>query len=220
MFILVTWVWGNLMDKNISILSLLWEYRTALFTSIVVVLFSNTAKGIEKYKDAMWFRWKYYYELMDLFYDFFSCLYSQVTNKKMQSTIFLSRKQFDVFVKEIDRGVQLNDELHQYLDKIKKLFVEIKSDKKYDIVYSFDGASFDHVNICMKRILSLDDDEILNHLTLFFDLINNFGWIWRKDTKTRIKIDKILYGKYSFEGYNDDFLCEVYGCKEINNNPY
>lgn len=219
-FILATWGWGYFADENVSLLSLLWEYRTSFFTSIVIVLFTNTANGINKYKDALWFRHKYYYELMDLFNSFFSCLYSQVVDKKGPYSILLSRKRFNCFAEEIDGKVKTNTEVHTYIEQIKELFVEIKKDNKYDILYSFDGASFDHVNVCMERILGFDDDTVLENIDLFFDLIDNFGWIWKTDIETRIKIDKILHERYGLEGYDDKFLYEIYCCDDITINPF
>ena len=200
-------------------MELLWEYRTDFFTSFVIVLFTNTAIGINKYKDVLWFRWKYYQELSDLFDDFLSYLYSQVTDRDGPYAILLSKKRFDIFLKEIEGAVIIDDEIHLYIEKIRNLFVEIKKDSKYETLYSFDGASCDHVNICMKRIMEIKDEEVLECLSLVFGLIHNFGYIWRIDIDTRVEIDKILHENYGYEHYDDRFLYEIYCCNDINVNP-
>lgn len=219
-FILLTWAWGCFADKNVSFLSLLWEYRTSFFTSIIIVSFTNTANGISKYKEALWFRHKCLCDLTDLLNDFFSFLYSQATDQKGPYAILFSRKRFDTFIQEIEGVIKPNEEMHKHIENIKQLLIKIKKDKNYSTAYSFDGASFNHIDVCIERILSFDDDVVLKHLTLFFDLINNFGWIWRIDIETRIKMDKILHEKYGFAGYDNKCLYEIYCCNDINNDPY
>ena len=218
-FLLITWLWGKATEINPSFMELLWEYRTDFFTSFVIVLFTSTAIGINKYKDALWFRWKYYYELTDLFNEFLSYLYSQVTDRDGPYAILLSKERFDIFLKEIEGAVIIDDEIHLYIEKIRNLFVEIKKDSKYETLYSFDGASCDHVNICMKRIMEIKDEEVLECLSLVFDLIHNFGYIWRIDIDTRVEIDKILHENYGYEHYDDRFLYEIHCCNDINVNP-
>lgn len=219
-FLLITWLWGMFAKIDTSFIGLLWEYRTDFFTSFIIVLFTNTAIGINKYKDALWFRYKYYHELSDLFDDFLSYLYSQVTDKNGPYAILLSKERFDVFLKEIDGSVEIDKEFHLYTERIKSLFVEIRKDSKYDLLYSFDGASCDHVNVCMERIMEFEDKEILEYLSLVFDLINDFGSIWRMDIGTRVIIDKILHENYGYEHYDDRFLYEIYCDNDININPW
>lgn len=219
-FLLITWLWGRVNEINPSFMDLLWEYRTDFFTSFIIVLFTSTAIGINKYKDVLWFRWKYYQELSDLFDDFLSYLYSQVTDRDGPYAILLSKKRFDIFLKEIEGAVIIDEKIHSYIEKIKNLFREIKKDSKYDILYSFDGASCDHVNLCMARILDFDDETVLENIELLFELIHSFGYIWNQDIETRIKIDKILHEKYGYEDYDDRFLYEIYCCNDINVNPW
>lgn len=219
-FLLITWLWGKANEINPSFMDLLWEYRTDFFTSFIIVLFTSTAIGINKYKDALWFRYKFYHELIDLFNEFSSYLYSKVTDKDGPYAILLSKKRFDIFLEEIDGAIEIDDEIHSYIERIKNLFVEIKKDSKYDILYSFDGASCDHVNICMKRIIEFKDEEVLEYFSLVFDLIHNFGYIWRMDIDTRVIIDKILHENYGYEHYDDRFLYEIHCCHDITKNPW
>ncbi len=219
-FLVITWLWGIFADLNSSFIDLLWEYRTDFFTSFVIVLFTSTAIGINKYKDALWFRHKYYHELTDLFDEFSSYIYSKVTGKDGPYAILLSKKRYDAFLKEIDCTIEIDGEIHSYIEKIKNLFKEIKKDSKYDILYSFDGASCDHVNVCIKRIMEFEDEEFLEYFSLVFDLIHNFGYIWRMDIDTRVIIDKILHENYGYEHYDDRFLYEIHCCHDITVNPW
>lgn len=219
-FLLITWLWGKVTEINPSFMELLWEYRIDFFTSFVIVLFTSTAIGINKYKDVLWFRWKYYQELTDLIDDFLSYLYSQVTDRDGPYAILLSKKRFDIFLKEIEGAVVVDEEIHLYIEKIRNLFVEIKKDSKYETLYSFDGDSCDHVNLCMARILDFDDETVLENIELLFELIYSFGYIWNQDIEIRIKIDKILHEKYGYEDYDDRFLYEIYCCNDITINPW
>lgn len=219
-FLLLTLLWGKATEINPSFVDLLWEYRTDFFTSFIIVIFTNTAIGINKYKDVLWFRWKYYQELSDLFDDFLSYSYSQVTDRDGPYAILLSKKRFDIFLKEIEGAVVVDEEIHLYIEKIRNLFVEIKKDSKYETLYSFDGDSCDHVNLCMARILDFDDETVLENIELLFELIYSFGYIWNQDIEIRIKIDKILHEKYGYEDYDDRFLYEIYCCNDITINPW
>lgn len=217
-FLVVTWLWGRFLEEPPSFMNLLWEYKADFFTSFIIVLFSSSLIGINKYKSALWVRNRYYNDLLNRCDEFLTYIYKKAGYKKGPHAVLLSRNRFDVFLKNINDFMDDSEETHTYIVKIKDLLSEIKKDKNYETFYLFDGANFDHANRYIEWIL--DTEFSLRDLDLLFELVHYFGDIWRIDIETRVKIDKILHEKYGYKDYDDRFLYEIYCCNDISVNPW
>lgn len=219
LFVLLVLMWGNHRGQTLSVMDLLWQCKEDIFTSVIIVLIVNTVRAIREHKKSIWYRRVCWTNLMDEIDILLEYMYLQVTGKCGPYAVLLSRERFAVFEKEIKGLVVCDEKIHAHLTRLRDICVQIRQDRRYERLYSTDDASFDHVNACMSRIIELSDEEVIKYISLLFDLVYNFGYIWNVDMDIRIKIDKILHEQYGYKNYDDRFLYEIYCCKELNIPP-